>query len=137
MSVHLEFLILASAGRNSLQQSALEERHLHKAGEDVITQEPTFALDAIERRIPPRTLVRFRQRTHDEVIESAPDIAFPARHGRDVGLNRDVAVGLRDLGIASRKKNRVRAGLALSPAFADSLDVLSAIAFTPKRASCG
>ena len=92
-----------------MQQSALEERHLHIAGEDVITQEPTFALDAIERRIPPRTLVRFRQRTHDEVIESAPDIAFPARHGRDVGLHRDVAVGLRDLGIASRKKNRVRA----------------------------
>ena len=109
VSVHLEFLILASAGRNSLQQSALEERHLHIAGEDVVTQEPTFALDAIERRIPPRTLVRFRQRTHDEVIESAPDIAFPARHGRDVGLHRDVAVGLRDLGIASRKKNRVRA----------------------------
>ena len=111
-------LILASAGRNSLQQSALEERHLHIAGEDVVTQEPTFALDAIERRIPPRTLVRFRQITHDEVIESAPDIAFPARHGRDVGLNRGVAIGLRDRGCrpkgepASRRPAWCRPSLA-------------------------
>ena len=111
-------LIFVSAGRNALQQSVLEERHLHIAGEDVVTQEPTFALDAIERRIPPRTLVRFRQRTHDEVIESAPDIAFPARHGRDVGLHKDVAVGLRDRGCrpkgepASRRPAWCRPSLA-------------------------
>ena len=110
MSVHLEFLSLPAPGGIRCSKAPWKNAHLHIAGEDMITQEPTFALDAIERRIPPRTLVRFRQRTHDEVIESAPDIAFPARHGRDVGLHRGVAIGLRDLGIASRKKNRVRAG---------------------------
>ena len=103
-------LILASAGRNGLQRSTLEERHLHIAGEDMVTQEPTFTLDAIEGRVPPHR-AHSRHSAHDEVVESAPNFAFPARHGRDVGLHRGVAVGLRDLGIAARKENRLGAGL--------------------------
>ena len=105
-----QVLIFASAGRYGLQRSALKERHLHIAGEYVVTHEPTFALDAIEGRVPPHR-AHCAWSAHDEVVESAPDFAFPARHGRDVGLHRGVAVGLRDLGIAARKENRLGAGL--------------------------
>jgi regulator of protease activity HflC (stomatin/prohibitin superfamily) len=38
---------------------------------------------------------------HDQLVKAASDVALPARHGRDVGLHRDVAVGLRDLRIAA------------------------------------
>jgi len=38
---------------------------------------------------------------HDERVEAAPNIAFPARHGRDVGLHWGVAVGLRNLRVAA------------------------------------
>ena len=92
-----------------MQQSALEERHLHIAGEDVVTQEPTFALDAIERRIPPRTLVRFRQRTHDEVIESAPDSLFQPGMAVMWACTRTSPSAFAT-GVAARKENRLRAG---------------------------
>jgi hypothetical protein len=26
---------------------------------------------------------------HDDLVEAAPDVAFPARHGRDAGTNED------------------------------------------------
>jgi hypothetical protein len=49
------------------------------------------------------------KRAHDERVEAAPDVAFPARHGREVGLHEGVAVGLRDLGIAACEERRLRA----------------------------
>jgi len=42
-------------------------------------------------------LLVLRRAAHDERVEAAPDVAFPARHGLDVGLHGGVAVGLRDL----------------------------------------
>jgi len=42
------------------------------------------------------------------VSRAAPDVAFPARHGRDVGLHGGVAVGLRDLRIPAGEKGRLR-----------------------------
>ena len=89
---------------------------------------------------------------HDERVEAAPDVAFPARHGRDVGLHGGVAVALRDLRVAAREEDRLRGlrrlcdfgavlrGLAAFAAarlaaaffatFVDLMDVLLAIAFT-------
>jgi hypothetical protein len=37
----------------------------------------------------------------DERVEAAPDVAFPAWHGRDIGLHVGVAVSLRDLRITA------------------------------------
>src|SRR5712691_4213758 len=67
-------------------------------------EEPALALDAIEGRVPLDCLAHTGDGAHDERVEAAPDIAFPARHGRDVGLHGGVAVGLRDLRIAACKE---------------------------------
>ena len=64
-------------------------------------EEPALALDAIEGRVPFDGLVHVGDGAHDERVEAAPDVAFPARHGRDVGLHGGVAVGLRDLRVAA------------------------------------
>ena len=64
-------------------------------------EEPALALDAIEGRVPFDRLVHVGDGAHDERVEAAPDVAFPARHGRDVGLHGGVAVGLRDLRVAA------------------------------------
>src|SRR5215813_2825912 len=45
-------LALAGAGRDRPQRGAAEEGHLDVVREDVERQEPTLALDAIERRVP-------------------------------------------------------------------------------------
>ena len=49
----------------------------------------------------------------DERVETFPELAFPGRHGRDVGLDGGVAVALGDLRVAARKQD----GLAV-PALA-------------------
>jgi hypothetical protein len=80
-----------------------------------------------------------------------PDVAFPPRHRRDVGLHGGVALAPRDLRVAAREEGRFcdLAGLRLRrllarfaafasarlvaaffATFADFLDVLLAIAFT-------
>jgi len=64
-------------------------------------EEPALALDAIEGRVPFDGLAYAGDGAHDERVEAAPDVAFPAWHGRDVGLHRGVAVGLRDLRVAA------------------------------------
>jgi hypothetical protein len=113
-------------------------------------EEPALALDAIEGRVPFDCLAHVGDGAHDERVEAAPDVAFPARHGRDVGLHGGVAVGLRDLRVAACEEGRlcdlrdcafgaVLRGLAafaatrLAAAFfatvADFLDVLLAIVF--------
>ena len=50
-------------------------------------EEPALALDAVERRVPFDRLAHAGDGAHDERVEAAPDVALPARHGRDVGLH--------------------------------------------------
>ena len=71
-------------------------------------EEPALALDAVERRVPFDRLAHAGDGAHDERVEAAPDVAFPARHGRDVGLYGGVAVGLRDLRVAACEEGRLR-----------------------------
>ena len=94
-------LLLGRAGRNRTQRRAAEERHLDVLREAMEAEEPALALDAIEGRVPFDRLVHAGDGAHDERVEAAPDVALPARHGRDVGLHGGVAVALRDLRIAA------------------------------------
>src|SRR5229473_2254847 len=71
-------------------------------------EEPALAVDAIEGRVPFDRLAHAGDGAHDERVEAAPDVAFPARHGCDVGLHGGVAVGLRDLRVAAREEGRLR-----------------------------
>src|SRR6185295_2829547 len=73
-------------------------------------EEPALALDSVERRVPFDRLAYVGDGARDERVESAPDVALPARHGRDVGLHRSVTVGLLDLGIAAREESRLPGG---------------------------
>ena len=78
-------------------------------------EEPALALDAIEGRVPFDGLAHAGDGAHDERVEAAPDVAFPARHGRDIGLHGGVAVALRDLRVAACEQGRrcAPAGLRL------------------------
>ena len=67
----------------------------------MIAEEPALALDAIEGRVPLHRLAHAGDGTHDDRVEAAPDVAFPARHRRDVGPHGGVAVGLRVLRVAA------------------------------------
>ena len=87
------------------ERRAVEERHLHVFGEDMKRQEPAVALDAIERRVPPHRLPHVRDGPHDQRVEALAEAAFPARHRRDIGLHRCVAVTFRDLRVAAREEN--------------------------------
>jgi len=71
-------------------------------------EEPALALDSVQRRVPFDRLAHAGDGAHDECVEAAPDVAFPARHGRDVGLHGGVAVGLRDLSVAACEEGRLR-----------------------------
>src|SRR5215510_9178298 len=73
------------------------------------TEEPALVLDTIERRVPLHGLAHVGDSAHDERVETAADIAFPAGHGRNVGLHWGVTVGLRDLGVAAREESHLRA----------------------------
>ena len=78
-------------------------------------EEPALALDAVEGRVPPHGLAHVGHGAHDERVEAAPDVALPARHGRDVGLHGGVAVALRDLRVAAREEDRRRGRRARAP----------------------
>ena len=96
-------------------------------------EEPDLVLDAIEGRVPFDRLAHAGDGARDERVEAAPDVAFPARHGGDVGLHRGIAVALRDLRVAAREKTgfaATRLAAAFFATFADFLDVVLAIAFT-------
>src|SRR5262249_53890009 len=106
------FLLLGLDRRQRAQRCAAEERHLDVLRDAVEAEEPALALDAVERRVP---LDRFEQvgdRAHDDVVEAAPDVAFPARHGRDVGLYGGVAISLRDLRVAAGEEFHGLLGLS-------------------------
>src|SRR5262245_21540220 len=79
----------------------MEERHLDVLREAMHAEEPALALEAIKGRIPFDGLVYTGDGVHADLVEPATHIALPARHGRDVGLNRGIAVGLCDLRIAA------------------------------------
>ena len=75
--------------------------HLQVFREDMKAGEPDPVLDAIEGRVPFDRLAYAGDRAHDERVEAAADVLFPAWHGRNVGFDWGVAVTLRDLRIAA------------------------------------
>src|SRR5262249_41022098 len=84
------------------------ERNFDVLREAMEAEEPALARDAIEGRVPLHGLAHAGDGARDERVEATPDVAFPARHGRDVGLHRGVAVGLRDLRVAAGEEDRLR-----------------------------
>jgi hypothetical protein len=88
------------------ERRAAEEGHLDVFGEDMDAEEPGLVLDAVERRVPFHRLAHAGNGALDQRVEPAPDLAFPARHGGDIGLHRRVAVALGDLRIAARQQLR-------------------------------
>ncbi len=108
-------LVLGRAGRERTQRGAAEEGHFDVLRETVKAEEPALAQGAIEGRVSFDRLAHAGDGAHDERVEAAPHVAFPARHGRDVGLDGGVAVGLGDLRVAACEKGRLRgvAGLGL------------------------
>src|SRR5262245_56050304 len=95
------FLLPGLAGGKRTQRRAAEETHLDVLVEAMKAEEPALALDAVEGRVPLDGLVDVGDGAHDERVEAAADVAFPARHGREVGPDGRVAVTLRDLRIAA------------------------------------
>src|SRR5262249_4379983 len=95
------FLLLGLAGRQWTQRLAAEETHFDVLVEAMKTEEPVLALNAVEWGVPLDCLVHIGDGARDERVEAAADVAFPAWHCRDVGLNGSVAIGLRDLRIAA------------------------------------
>ena len=94
-------LILACAGWNGSQRRAIDEGHPYVMGEDVLTHEPPFALDAIEGRVH---LTALRVSGTLRSISSSrrrPTSLFHPGMPSDVDLHRGVAVGLRDLRVAA------------------------------------
>src|SRR6185295_5157509 len=75
---------LGRAGRDGSQRRAAEESHLDVLREDVDAEEPALIIDSIQRRVPFDGFAYPGDGALDERVEAAPDIAFPARHGRDI-----------------------------------------------------
>jgi len=103
-------LVLGLDGGEWAQRRAVEESHLDVLREAMEVEEPALALDTIEGRVPPHGLAHVGHGAHDECVEAAPDVAFPARHGCDVSLDRGVAVGLRDLRVTACEEDRLLSG---------------------------
>src|SRR5439155_6111088 len=101
-------LALGRSRRDRTQRRAAEESHLDVVREAMDAEEPALALDSVKRRVPFDCLAHAGDGAHDERVEAAPDVVFPARHGRDVGLHGGVAVPLRDLRVAAREDSRLR-----------------------------
>jgi hypothetical protein len=99
-------LLLDSPGGRK-QRCAAEESHFDVVREAMDAEEPVLALDPVKRRVPFDCLAHAGDGAHDERVETAPDVPFPARHGRDVGLHGGVAVGLRDLRVAACEEGRL------------------------------
>src|SRR5205823_5803540 len=92
------FLLLGLPGGDRTQRRAAEESHLDVLREAMEAEEPgrlsVWALEAIERCVPLHGLAHAGDGAHDERVEALPNVAFPARHRRDVSLHGAVAVGL-------------------------------------------
>src|SRR5436190_485779 len=100
-------LALGLAGGDRTQRRAAEESPLDVLREAMEAEEPTLALDSIEGRVPFDRLADAGDGAHDERVEAAPHVAFPTRHGSDVGLDGGVAVALRNLRVAACEKGRL------------------------------
>jgi hypothetical protein len=88
----------------------------------------------VKRRVPLHRLPHVGDVALDEGVEAAPDVAFPARHRGDVGLDGGVAIALRDLGVAACEEDGVHGrprGDSLLAIFAELLDLSPVIAFIP------
>jgi hypothetical protein len=112
-----------------------KKENLDVLREAMKAEEPTLAIDAVERRVPPHGLAYVGDSPRDERVEAVADVVFPARHGRDVGLHECVAIALRDLRVATCEKGRLLDGPlggGSFATFADFLDVLP-IVLTRKR----
>src|SRR5262249_14553700 len=96
-------IALAGAGRDRSQRRAAEEGHLDVAREGVEPEEPTLALDAVERRVPLHGLAHIGHAPPDERVEALAEVALPARHRGDVRQHRGVAITLGDTRVAARE----------------------------------
>src|SRR5688572_22918312 len=94
-------LVLGFAEWHRTQRRAAEESHFDILREAMKAEEPDMVLDSIEGRVPFDRLAHAGDAADDQRVEAAPDVAFPARHGRDVGLHGSIAIGLRDLRVAA------------------------------------
>src|SRR5262245_14992913 len=103
--------VLGRARRERAQRGAAEEGDLHVPCEAMEAEEPgsvlSWARDAVEGRVPFDGLAHGGDGARDERVEAAADVAFPAWHGRDVGLDGGVAVTLGRLGIAAGEEGRL------------------------------
>src|SRR5688572_10896486 len=100
-------LVLGLAEWHRTQRRAAEEGHFDILREAMKAEEPDMVLDSIEGRVPFDRLAHAGDAADDQRVEAAPDVAFPARHGRDVGLHGSIAIGLRDLRVATGEEGRV------------------------------
>src|SRR5439155_18516181 len=100
-------LALGRSRRDRTQRRAAEESHFDVVREAMDAKEPALALDSVKWRIPFDCLAHAGDGAHDERVEAAPDLPFPARHGCDVGPHRGVALGLGDLGVAACEEGRL------------------------------
>src|ERR1700676_5485300 len=100
-------LALGRSRRDRTQRRAAEESHLDGLREAMDAEEPALALDSVQRRVPFDCLAHAGDGAHDEGVEAAPDLTFPAGQGRDVCLHRGIAVGLRDLRVAACEERRL------------------------------
>ncbi|EGE56530.1 hypothetical protein RHECNPAF_6420079 [Rhizobium etli CNPAF512] len=98
--------LLGSARRRRIEQGAAEEGHLDVFREAMDAEEPALPCDPIERRVPFDCLGDARHRAGDYHVEATPDLAFPARHRRNIGLHGRVAMTFGDLRVAARQKPR-------------------------------
>src|SRR5207245_11252549 len=102
-------LALGLAGGHRTQRRAAEESHLDVLCQAMEAEEPALALDAIEGGVPFDRLAHAGDGAHDERVEAAADVAFPARHGRDVGLHGALPSAFAICGLPP-EKGRLRAG---------------------------
>jgi hypothetical protein len=111
-------LLLDAAGRDRAQRRATEESHLDVLREAMDAEETALALYPVQRRVPFDCFAHVRDGAHDERVEAAAGVAFPARHGRDGGLHGGVAIGLRDPRVAACEESRRRGTAASAPSCA-------------------
>jgi hypothetical protein len=90
-----------------MQGRATEKRHFHVLREAVITEELALSLDAMEGRVPFDSLAHAGDGADDELVEAAPDLLFPTRHGCDVGLHGRITLGLANLRVAAGEETRL------------------------------
>src|SRR3546814_2528057 len=75
-------------------------------------QEPALAfLRAIEGRIPLDRLAHPGNGLLDELVEATTDGVLPPRHRRDIGLDRCVALALREMRISAGEQHHLLADL--------------------------